>query len=48
MRAVEEKKNVVVETISPLVTQGDMISMLQDLFATGMIGLRAGAGYHLT
>lgn len=43
MRAVEEKRKAVVETISSLVTQGDMRSMLQDLFATGMKGPRAGA-----
>ena len=44
MWAVEENRKTVVETTSPLVTQGDMRSMLQDLFAAGMIGPRAGAG----
>lgn len=44
IRAVEEKRKAVIETTSPLVTHGDMRSMLQDLFAAGMIGPRAGAG----
>lgn len=43
MSTVEENRKTVVDTTSPLVPQGEMRSILQDLFAADMIGPRVGA-----